>query len=129
MLIMCSFYLATYYQPPNNIYGTPPCILPNATLTIGYGTSGAPPQEYALPEGCGVEAGYLKLFFSTSYVDWSEVNLGDASHSEDEESFLDERLLVEVETNVRSRGTRAAHDSKGADVPPWGCIKYTVISK
>ena len=83
-----------------------------------------------LPEDCDLEAGYIKLFFSTTYVDWSEVALKHASAAEGEElsTSLDEKLssLAENDGNLIARGPQAVKMTE-APVPPWGCIKYTVI--
>lgn len=42
-------------------------------LTIGYGSGGSQPHTFYLNEGQDVDVGYIKLFLSTEYVDYSHV--------------------------------------------------------
>ncbi|KAE9398832.1 hypothetical protein BT96DRAFT_994537 [Gymnopus androsaceus JB14] len=42
-------------------------------LTIGYGSGGAQPLAFTLENSQDIDVGYIKLFFSTGYVDYSSV--------------------------------------------------------
>ncbi|KAG7440958.1 uncharacterized protein BT62DRAFT_956397 [Guyanagaster necrorhizus] len=64
----------SYYQPGSAKDGAVDVCLPaRESLTIGYGASGSVPHMYALREGQDVDVGFLKLFFSTEYIDLSGI--------------------------------------------------------
>ncbi|KAF8154196.1 caspase domain-containing protein [Crassisporium funariophilum] len=66
--------VTSYYQPPDAKDGeTPPCLLPGGVLTIGYGSSGTTPLEYYINSEGNVEVGFLKIFLSSKYVDYSNI--------------------------------------------------------
>jgi hypothetical protein len=50
-----------------------PPLKPNGSLSIGYGSGGSPPFTYYIEEGQSVDVGFLKLFLTTEYVDFSDV--------------------------------------------------------
>lgn len=45
----------------------------NGDLTIGYGTGGGQPRQYYLRPGQDFDVGFLKLFVSTDWVDFSNI--------------------------------------------------------
>ncbi|CCM05961.1 uncharacterized protein FIBRA_08200 [Fibroporia radiculosa] len=63
-----------YYEPPTakGIVDAP--LRKQSSLTIGYGDSGSIPREYFLRDGQKLDVGFLKLFLSTEYVDWSHIS-------------------------------------------------------
>ncbi|KAG7440940.1 uncharacterized protein BT62DRAFT_1080460 [Guyanagaster necrorhizus] len=64
----------SYYQPGSAKDGAVDVSLPpGGSLTIGYGASGTVPHIYSLREGQDVDIGFLKLFFSTEYMDLSNI--------------------------------------------------------
>ncbi|PBK98276.1 hypothetical protein ARMGADRAFT_572828 [Armillaria gallica] len=66
--------IAPYYQPGSAKDGVVDFSLPpGEPLTIGYGASGTPPSRLTPRKGQGVEVGFLKLFFSTEYMDLSGI--------------------------------------------------------
>lgn len=63
-----------FYQPGTAKHGhVDPSIGPNGKLTIGYGSSGWRPQCFHPREGRPVDVGFLKLFVSTQWVDFSDI--------------------------------------------------------
>lgn len=63
-----------YYQPPSaGQQGHIESLPPKGSLTIGYGSSGTPPYTFYLNKGQDVDVGYVKLFLSTEYVDYSSI--------------------------------------------------------
>ena len=64
---------ASYYQPPTSGAEVDPPLLPNSSLTIGYGAGGGVPYCYFLRENQDIDIGHLKLFLSTEYIDLSHV--------------------------------------------------------
>ena len=67
------FLSASYYQPPTSGTKIDPPLLPNSSVTIGYGAGGDVPYIYSLRENQDIDIGHLKLFLSTEYVDLSHV--------------------------------------------------------
>ncbi|KAK0187313.1 caspase domain-containing protein [Armillaria mellea] len=65
--------ITSYYEPGRAEKDTDVSLPPGASLTIGYGASGTVPHVYTLREGQDVDVGFLKLFFSTEYIDLSGV--------------------------------------------------------
>jgi hypothetical protein len=55
------------------VYSIPPGGKP---LTIGYGESGTAPRAYTVRKGQDVDVGYLRLFVSTDYADWTAIEQG-----------------------------------------------------
>jgi len=64
--------ITSYYQPPIGAKVDPP-LLPNSSVTIGYGDGGGVPYCYFLRENQDIDIGHLKLFLTTEYVDLSHV--------------------------------------------------------
>lgn len=66
--------IVPYYQPGCAKDGIVEFSLPpGESLTIGYGASGTPPSRLTPRKGQGVEVGFMKLFFSTEYMDLSGI--------------------------------------------------------
>ncbi|SJL15636.1 uncharacterized protein ARMOST_19140 [Armillaria ostoyae] len=65
--------ISSYYQPGHAKKDTDVSLAPGDSLTIGYGASGTVPHIYRLRKGQDVDVGFLKLFFSTEYMDLSGV--------------------------------------------------------
>jgi hypothetical protein len=67
--------LALLYQSPlPDQYNPDPPLRPNGSINLGYGpTSDEAPFIFTLNERQDVEFGFLKLFLSTEYVDFSSV--------------------------------------------------------
>ncbi|KAK0502237.1 hypothetical protein EDD18DRAFT_1139863 [Armillaria luteobubalina] len=63
--------ISPYYQPGSAKKNVDVCLPPGESLAIGYGASGTVPYMYTLREGQDVDVGFLKLFFSTEYLDFS----------------------------------------------------------
>ncbi|PBK98277.1 hypothetical protein ARMGADRAFT_1008727 [Armillaria gallica] len=63
----------SYYQPGHAKKDADASLPPYGSLTIGYGASGTVPHMYTLRKGQHVDVGFLKLFFSTEYLDLSDV--------------------------------------------------------
>ena len=65
----------SYYQPPTSGAGAEvdPPLLPNSSLTIGYGDGDSVPYCYFLRENQDIDIGHLKLFLSTEQVDLSHI--------------------------------------------------------
>ncbi|SJL15635.1 uncharacterized protein ARMOST_19139 [Armillaria ostoyae] len=68
--------ISSYYQPGRAKKDADVSLPPQESLTIGYGASGTVPHMYTLREGQDVDVGFLKLFFSTEYMDLSGVVQG-----------------------------------------------------
>ncbi|KAI0309849.1 caspase domain-containing protein [Amylostereum chailletii] len=66
--------ITSYYQSgtakDGKVYATLPA---GGSLTIGYGSGGAPPHCFFLRPGQKVDVGFLKLFLTTEYVDLSNI--------------------------------------------------------
>ncbi|KIK60956.1 hypothetical protein GYMLUDRAFT_43498 [Collybiopsis luxurians FD-317 M1] len=63
-----------YYQPGSAAEGKADISLPaGQSLTIGYGSSGTSPHSYRLRDDQDVDVGYLKLFLTEKYVDFSDI--------------------------------------------------------
>ncbi|PBK59427.1 hypothetical protein ARMSODRAFT_945616 [Armillaria solidipes] len=68
--------ISSYYQPGHAKKDADVSLPPKESLTIGYGASGTVPHMYRLRKGQDVDVGFLKLFFSTEYMDLSGVVQG-----------------------------------------------------
>ncbi len=66
-------FAVSYYQPGHAKKDADASLPPYGSLTIGYGASGTVPHMYTLRKGQDVDVGFLKLFFSTEYMDLSGV--------------------------------------------------------
>ncbi len=66
-------FAGSYYQPGGAKNNTDVSLPPGESLAIGYGASGTVPHMYTLREGQDVDVGFLKLFFSTQYIDLSGI--------------------------------------------------------
>ncbi|KAK0452860.1 uncharacterized protein EV420DRAFT_1273558 [Desarmillaria tabescens] len=61
------------YQP-ESAEGVDTPLPPGESLTFGYGTKDRDrPWSFGVTEGQDVDVGFLKLFFSTEYLDWSAI--------------------------------------------------------
>ncbi|KAI0717937.1 hypothetical protein C8Q72DRAFT_756661, partial [Fomitopsis betulina] len=70
----CRMYSRTMAPPlPRREQGNEPSRLP-----VGYGSSGTDSLRFSLPSGCKTDSGFLKVFFSTSYVDMRSVQQSSA---------------------------------------------------
>ncbi|KAK0502201.1 hypothetical protein EDD18DRAFT_1426888 [Armillaria luteobubalina] len=65
--------ISSYYQPGSAQNDVDVSLPPGESLSMGYGTSGTVPHMYTLRKGQDVDVGFLKLFFSTEYLDLSGV--------------------------------------------------------
>ncbi|PBK59428.1 hypothetical protein ARMSODRAFT_899249 [Armillaria solidipes] len=68
--------ISSYYQPGSAKENVDVSLPPGESLAIGYGASGTVPHMYTLREGQDVDVGFLKLFFSTEYLDLSGIVQG-----------------------------------------------------
>ncbi len=69
-------FSGSYYQPGHAKKDADISLPPHTSLTIGYGASGTVPYMYTLKKGQDVDVGFLKLFFSTDYLDLSDIVQG-----------------------------------------------------
>lgn len=61
-------------MPPSARAGMVHPTLPaGGSLTIGYGSSGSGPRCYGLAKGQTVDVGFIKVFITTEYVDFSDI--------------------------------------------------------
>jgi hypothetical protein len=65
-LLLASLYQSDQQKPD-------PPLRPKGNIKLGYGTGDDAPFVYTLSKGHDVEVGFLKLFLSTEYVDFSGV--------------------------------------------------------
>lgn len=67
--------ISSYYQPGHakKDVDVSKSLPSRGSLIIGYGASGTAPYIYTLREGQDVDVGFLKLFFSSEYMDLSSV--------------------------------------------------------
>ncbi|KDR81761.1 hypothetical protein GALMADRAFT_221630 [Galerina marginata CBS 339.88] len=101
--------IAPYYQLPIARTVSPP-LPPGGSITIGYGTSGTSAQEFSISPGQDVDVGFVKLFLSTEYIDYSAV----------EESFAFD------ENDGPARSTRPVEKSSLA---LWDSSITTILQK
>jgi hypothetical protein len=64
-----------------------PSVKAHGSLTIGYGAGGAPPQIFRLANGQEVGITYLKVFFTSRYVDLSWMKQGSPFEGSGREIF------------------------------------------
>jgi hypothetical protein len=50
-----------------------PPLRPGGSLSIGYGAGGSPPFTFRVDEGQALDVGFLKLFLTTEYVNFSNI--------------------------------------------------------
>ncbi|KAK0218650.1 caspase domain-containing protein [Armillaria fumosa] len=105
--------ISPYYQPGHAKNDTDVSLPPGDALTVGYGASGTVPHMYILREGQDIDVGFLKLFFSTEYMDLSGV-VQNSPFDDDRQSgppsvrkslYLWHTMCIPV---VQTRGGRAA---------------------
>jgi hypothetical protein len=65
--------LASFYESPTSNRTADAPLQPRGSLAIGYGSGGARPYGYVLPDGRDIDVGYLKFFISTEQIDLSGV--------------------------------------------------------
>ncbi|KAL0066448.1 hypothetical protein AAF712_006490 [Marasmius tenuissimus] len=64
----------SYYMPPDARDGvTDPSLPVGGSLEIGWGDSGTVPYRYGLRKGQTIDVGFLKLYVSAEYIDFSQV--------------------------------------------------------
>ncbi|KAF8972429.1 caspase domain-containing protein [Flammula alnicola] len=69
-----SFEIQSFYQPPFPGRFKPDAPLqPFSSVTIGYGAGGYSQRSFSLAAGQNVDVGFLKLFLTTRYVDYSNI--------------------------------------------------------
>jgi hypothetical protein len=73
-----------------------PSIKPKGSLTIGYGASGVPPQRFRLVDGQEVGVTYLKVFFTSRYVDLSWMKQGSPFDGHGREMFSESLSLRDI---------------------------------
>ncbi|KAG6899196.1 hypothetical protein C0993_012399 [Termitomyces sp. T159_Od127] len=71
---MSDLSIVQYYHPPtaNNEKVDVP-LPPRCSLPIGYGDGGWDAQKYTLRENQTIDVGFLKLYVSTKYIDYSSI--------------------------------------------------------
>ncbi|KAK0486549.1 hypothetical protein IW261DRAFT_1456027 [Armillaria novae-zelandiae] len=104
--------ISPYYQPGSAKKNVDVCLPPGESLAIGYGASGTVPHMYTLRKGQNVDVGFLKLFFSMEYVDFSGIvqespfpGIRGVRQSTPESKFLWDSMRVAV---VQKRGLEGA---------------------
>ncbi|THU80313.1 hypothetical protein K435DRAFT_972820 [Dendrothele bispora CBS 962.96] len=71
---MSDLSVVPYYLPGTAAHGQVDVSLPaNGSLTIGFGDGGAEAYDYYLRKNQKVDVGFLKLYLSTEYVDYSHI--------------------------------------------------------
>ena len=96
-----------FYQPPYpGQFKLDAPLQPHASLTIGFGSSGYAPQTFSLLPGQNVDVGFLKLFLTTRYVDYSNI--------------------PQPSPFSKGRGTEVANVKT---IETWDTIKIPVIQK
>ena len=105
-------FAGSYYQPGSAKKSVDVSLPPRESLAIGYGASGMVPHMYTLRDGQDVDVGFLKLFYSTEYVDLSGIVQGSpfnttrgAYRTVPESSYLWDSMCVAV---VQKRGLKGA---------------------
>ncbi|KAF5338125.1 hypothetical protein D9758_015374 [Tetrapyrgos nigripes] len=58
---------------PNFSKTADPCLSPRGELDIGYGSGGSRPQSFYLPPDMTADVSYLKVFVTTQFVDFSDI--------------------------------------------------------
>ncbi|KDQ61082.1 hypothetical protein JAAARDRAFT_67479 [Jaapia argillacea MUCL 33604] len=68
------FSIISLYHPPYAAqFKVDPPLRPNGSITLGYGSGGEVPYTYEVNKGQDVDVGFLKLFLSSEYVDFSDI--------------------------------------------------------
>ncbi len=105
-------FVGSYYQPGSAKKNVDVSLRPGESLTIGYGASGTVPHMYMLRDGQDVDVGFLKLFYSTEYLDLSGIVQGSpfniirsAKRSAPDNSYLWDSMCVAV---VQKRGLKGS---------------------
>ncbi|KAE9397465.1 hypothetical protein BT96DRAFT_995803 [Gymnopus androsaceus JB14] len=71
---MSDLSIVPYYQPATARNGQAELSLPGqSTLTVGYGSTGTTPIRFYLREGQDVDVGFLKIYLSTEYINFSHI--------------------------------------------------------
>jgi len=66
------FSIESYYQPGAAAKGMADVsLVPNSSLTVGYGDTGTKARYYTVAEN--IEVSFLKLYVSTTYIDFSSI--------------------------------------------------------
>jgi len=104
---MSDLSISPYYKPGTAKDGEADVSLPpGGSLTIGYGDSGTAAYNYTLRPNQSIDVGYLKLFLSTAYVDFSN-----------------------IEQKSPFGGTRASGESKTKVRMIWDSMKIAIVQK
>ncbi|KAF9068251.1 hypothetical protein BDP27DRAFT_834484 [Rhodocollybia butyracea] len=119
------------YVPGRARYNIADASIPaGGTLTIGYGSSGTVPRIFCLKEHQKVAIGYLKLFLSNKYVDFSNIEQNspfDSSRGTNRPSTRTKDLyeaicITVVQKNVPVIGTISETRPPQAEVVPLKVI-------
>ncbi|EIM79948.1 uncharacterized protein STEHIDRAFT_163203 [Stereum hirsutum FP-91666 SS1] len=71
---MSDLSIKSYYEPSAaRSSGAEHSVAAKGELTIGHGAGGGQPRQYYVRQGQEVDVGYLKLFISTKWVDYSQI--------------------------------------------------------
>ncbi|EIM90781.1 uncharacterized protein STEHIDRAFT_107519 [Stereum hirsutum FP-91666 SS1] len=71
---MSDLSIMSYYEPSlAKGSNAQQCIPAGGELTVGYGSGTGRPRRYALRDGQTIDVAYLKLFYSTRWVDYSRI--------------------------------------------------------
>ncbi|KAK0234529.1 hypothetical protein EDD85DRAFT_922629 [Armillaria nabsnona] len=104
--------ISSYYQPGSAKKNVDVSLPPGESLAIGYGASGTVPHMYTLRDGQDVDVGFLKLFYSTEYLDLSGIVQGSpfniirsAKRAVPDSKYLWDSMCVAV---VQKRGLKGA---------------------
>ncbi|KIM78106.1 hypothetical protein PILCRDRAFT_603652 [Piloderma croceum F 1598] len=91
------FEISVYYQPPTS--GSYKLDVPlqanGGTLAIGYGSAGWPPFSCFLTDGYDVNVEFMKLFFTTQFVDLSRIPQS-SPFGDDRGTYIPEKEEVEA---------------------------------
>ncbi|PBK59440.1 hypothetical protein ARMSODRAFT_899250 [Armillaria solidipes] len=103
--------ISSYYQPGSAKKNVDVSLPPGESLAIGCGASGTVPHTYKLREGQDVDVGFLKLFYSTEYLDLSGIVQGSpfniirgAQRAAPESRYLWDSMCVAVVQKRRLEG-------------------------
>jgi len=109
-----------YYLPGMAAKGQVDFSVPTKrSLTIGFGDGGMPPCTYFLRKNQSVDVGFLKLYLSTEFIDYSSIaqvspfkeNRGSYQHSRPKKRKFWDALTI---TMIQKRGM-GSHPGFGED--------------
>ncbi|KJA22420.1 hypothetical protein HYPSUDRAFT_215809 [Hypholoma sublateritium FD-334 SS-4] len=71
---MSDLSISSYYLPGTALAGNADfSVLPQGSISIGFGDSGTVPRIYSVKASQNIDVGYLKLYLSTQFIDYSHV--------------------------------------------------------